>query len=214
MTLGFSRPARTLTTTRVPEDLALLLVHEAAHAVMFYALGFGLVKVALVRGEVPDFDGKFIVVSGVRCEERITKPVLRRIYAGVLDDETVAWGVTSAAGPAAERKLRLVMGLPLGMKTYAKGDHANIMKVARVLGKAGHDSRAYREEVWRQAQAAMEDPAVWNAVNALAGKLRRYWPTAEEVEAHGGWDIGVMRGPRARQIIEQAGVRPCERKHG
>lgn len=36
----------------------------------------------------------------------------------------------------------------------------------------------------------MEDPTVWNAVNALADKLRAYWPTAEQVGAHGGWDIG------------------------
>jgi hypothetical protein len=86
--------------------------------------GFGLTGIRLVRGDLPkEDDGRPFVFSGVDGNWTIVNRVSRRVYEGVFDEETTAWGVVSAAGPAAERKLRLAMGLPPGMKAYVRGDH-------------------------------------------------------------------------------------------
>ena len=205
---GLLAPSEDTHGNESPEDLRLLLIHEAAHAVMLYVLGFGLTRIFLVRGDIPqDGDGKPFVLSGAVPAQRGLK------FEGVLNEKMIAHGVASAAGPAAERKLRLAMGLPLGMKTYAQGDHAAINKAATALDEAGHDGRAYREEVWRRAQAAMEDPTIWHAVNVLADKLRRYWPTDEQVEAHvAGTSAPCAGRERGRSLRSFAPCRRVERR--
>src|ERR1700722_8812636 len=61
----------------------------------------------------------------------------RRIERGVLDEQVFAYGVTVAAGPAAEGKLRSSEGLPLNMLGSTTGDHRAIETVAKALATSG-----------------------------------------------------------------------------
>jgi hypothetical protein len=187
-----------------PIDLSLLLVHEAAHAITFYALGFGLTGIRLVRCDLPnDDDGRPFVFSGLDGNWTIVNRVSRRVYEGVLDEETIAWGVVSAAGPAAERKLRLAMGVPPGMKAYVGGTIGH----RRGGRSVDRQPRLSRRGV---AASASRDgrPDCMERRQCARGQAAGLLTDCRASGAHGGRDIGVMRGPRAPKIIEQAGVSP------
>jgi hypothetical protein len=185
-----------------------LEIHEAGHAVVQYALGFSCAGIAITE--------KRFIVEGARkasiaCFSRKDRDrrVPRRIFKGILAEDTIAFGVTCVAGPAAERKFRLSQGLPMDMLGGTEGDHHAIESIAKTLDvKGGHDSWAYQEEVRRRAQAWMENGVIWSAVNTLAFCLGdTTWPSIEDDHELGTF-TKTMPGHLARAIMRRAGVVP------
>jgi hypothetical protein len=180
--------------------------HEAGHAVLMYALGLGCTGVHLMEKTLRLPDGSLgVTYSGCvnGWKTRVSR-VHRLINRGSLTAEVIADGVASAAGPAAERKYRLLAGVSLSMLGATEGDHRRIEGAAKRLQFiGGHDRYAYEEMVWSRAQQALEIDVIWNAVEALAEALE--WPfEADEV----GVFTETMAGPTARAIMRRLGVRP------
>jgi hypothetical protein len=74
-----------------------------------------------------------------------------------------------------------------------------------MMDEIGQDGAAYQEMVWRRAQLALENEAIWEAVSELAEYLNEFfWPEEEEVGEH----ERTMPGPMARAMIRRAGVEP------
>ena len=180
--------------------------HEAAHAVLSYALGFGVESVSVG------------VTIGVR-EGRKTY-TLRGEYRGdtarfnrlVPAGEDVAYSssilaadVVSAAGPAAEQRFYVEQGAPIDAFGRNAGRYDQRDGVARGLPLYGSGKPlAYRRLIWRRAQAALENETIWCAVTCLARELFDLFAETDELVEHGE----MMRGDEAVAIVRAAGVRP------
>ena len=86
---------------------------------------------------------------------------------------------------------------------YASGDHEAVNTVAKRLELMRRDRYAFRRLVWRQAQLAVEDAAIWRAIGALSESLNELW---SDMEDDGG--SATMPGATARAIMRRAGARP------
>lgn len=104
--------------------------------------------------------------------------------------------------------------VPIRMLGHTEGDHAIIQRIDGSL--AIRDSRGigtFYQLVWRQAQIALENPAIWKAVEALADELRCAFP---DCASEKGPTVGpvatdthaTFSGDRARAIIRRSGVKP------
>jgi hypothetical protein len=192
-------------------DLSVVQAHEAGHAVLQYALGFGCRGIFLTEDRTLGLSGPQVQRSGECLPKKDRgQRLARRFLKGTLDATAIAFGVTVAAGPGAERKFRCLAGLPMDMLGRTGGDHHMIETVAKALAeKGGHDRFAYQEEVWLRAQEAMEDSVIWSAVEALTEELWDYWACPDDNAAALGVFTGTLPGPRAREIMRRAGVRPA-----
>jgi hypothetical protein len=186
------------------EERRVVAYHEAGHAVLQFALDAGLSRIALRTSIVKAGDGPKIAYSGICFPRRqFNAQVLRLLDRKRFHDSLIIHGVTSAAGPAAERKFCLSSDARL--RTYAGSaeDHQHIFAVACMMDEIGQDGTAYQEMVWRRAQLAFENEAIWDAVNELALYLDEcFWPEDEEYGEH----ECTMPGPKAHAVIRRAGV--------
>jgi hypothetical protein len=194
-------------------DMNLVAIHEAGHAVVQVALGFGCLGISLT--EIDLGDGTFGLDGTCFPKKDRNRRLARRVFGkGILDDSAYAYGVTVAAGPAAERKYRLSDDIPFDApdtETLFKfaaenvfGDEQAIEFVAKALEvKSNHDRRAYQEEVWRRAKQAMENETIWNAVENLSGELSLAWGDGQDEDG-----TVTILGPRVRRIVRQSGVVP------
>ena len=190
------------------DEMDLAAIHEAGHAVAMYALGFGSQGVSLEIRHVRK-DGEIgCAYTGIAYPKKDRgERLARRIKRGVLGEQVFAYGVTEAAGPAAEWKGRQSLGLPLNMRGSTIDDHRAIQTVAKALATSGaYDPFAYQEEVWQRAQALMEIETVWGAVEELAGWLKDLWAEIDAPQDKEGTFSETMSGPQVRAIIRRAGV--------
>ncbi len=187
-----AEPSGQLTTLTME---GIVAVHEAGHAVVGFALGLPCDRITLVKTTRRGADGGIeamlsgLMQRGAEYRQRFNRSLRR----GILDDGLYAHGVSSAAGPAAERKYRILAGLPLDMREATGGDRRLIELIAESTGQ----SDAYREAVWRRAQDMLDGPTFWRAVEGLAGALGEYWPAGDEV----GTFTAEMPGPLAHSIM-------------
>jgi hypothetical protein len=190
-------------------EMDLAAIHEAGHAVAMYALGFGSRGISLEIRHVKKDGEPGRAYAGIAYPKKDRgRRLARRVERGVLDEQVFAYGVTVAAGPAAEWKLRQSQGLPLNMRGSTLGDRRAIETVAEALATSGaYDQFAYQEEVWQRAQALMENETVWGAVDQLAGWLGDLWAEIDAPEDKEGIFSETMSGPQVRAIIRRAGVR-------
>ncbi len=203
------RPTRSLDMVTYLTETELVEIHEAGHAVADFALGRGCEGISLEERRLIKDGGMTVAYTGIVHPKKAKRGAHRNFERGVLDETIIAFGVTVAAGPAAERKYRLREGLPLDMVGYTAGDHQLIETVAKTLARVGgHDRAAYQEEVWRRAQAMMEDATIWGAVIELAGCLKGLWEWIEPPDGGEGIFSETMPGAEAREIMRRAGVTP------
>jgi hypothetical protein len=176
--------------------------HEAGHAVLDHALGFGIERVSV--GTTTRADGGGRAFHGVSQTTKASSArIKRRLNAGRFHSDLLSYGIVLAAGAAAERKYRLRYNLPQRIRFGASEDKEAIYYVTRQLTKNGQNEWAFPQLVWRRAQLALEHPMIWSAVSALAEHLWQNWPDDEDVGEHNY----TCPEARARLIILAEGVR-------
>jgi hypothetical protein len=180
--------------------------HAAAHAVLSYALGFGVESVS-VGVTIGESEGQKTYT--LRGEYRGNTARFNRL---VPEGKDVAYSpiilsadVIRAGGPAAERKYYIEQGAPNSTLGASERDHDSIDGVGRALQFYGsRNPFAYRRLVWRQAQAALENETIRCAVTCLARELFDLFPETDDLVEHNG----TMRGKEAVAIVRAVGVKP------
>ena len=131
---------------------------------------------------------------------------------GAYDRILLAYGVSTAAGPAAERKYCLHENVPIRTLGSSKGDHNDIEKAERLLRDEGRSPDAYRRLVWRCAQKSLEHERIWNAVHQLARFIEdSYCPSLRsplDVQIEDGVKLSGMPGVKANRIVRDVAVYP------
>jgi hypothetical protein len=181
--------------------------HEAGHAVMHYALGLGCSGIEL-RVFVKKIEGELLGAYGgiARMNKESVRKITSKLRACEYGATLFAHGVAAASGPAAELKFCKLAGYPVRTLFGSAGDHREIENAGKSLQEAGRSRYAYERLVWRQAQVAIDNRTVWEAVDRLATKLNdEYWAETSEEP---GLFVETMPGSRARAIMRQAGVKP------
>jgi hypothetical protein len=177
--------------------------HEAGHAVLKYALGVGLTRIFLRTTIAEDENGDLgIVYHGMVTSPKLDVETQRRLHPDVL-----AAGVSTAAGPAAERMWCMLRGHPVRTRYGSEGDHALIDRLAAPLEKIfGRSRPAFRRLVWRRAQLALAAPVIWNGVEQLAEYLSdTCWPDNDEQV---GMYEDSLSGREARAFLKKLGIKP------
>jgi|ERR1700722_7031340 hypothetical protein len=177
--------------------------HEAGHAVLGYALGFGMTSIRLISDIA--HDGKSRRLSGesngsVNSRDKIN----RLIRKGTLDQRIVNRAIWTAAGPAAERKHSLLAGITPRQIAGSQGDHKVIETLRKELCYRIEPYFDIEEESWRRAQDALEIDAIWTAVQALANWL----DMPEAFDDEPGEHVKVYPGATVRAFFRDHGVRP------
>ena len=179
--------------------------HEAGHAVVQYALGWGIRDIGMRTRIVHDKDNeKGITYSGVcyvthSCNARVNQALRRGQFCWDL----LVLGIKAAAGPAAERKYCLSDDVPVRTRLTSEGDREQIDYAAFRLLRNGRNPDAFRRLVWRQAQLILEDQIIWQTVSELAVNLQNFWPHENEL---GDYEE-ILDGRTARAWIQDSGVR-------
>jgi len=186
-------PAAPLTTPVMADVVAF---HEAGHAVVGFALGLPCDRIRLVKTTRRGADGGMEAqLSGCtrRGGEEYRQRLRRGLDQGILDDVATGHAVASAAGPAAERKYRILTGLALDMRDATGGDRRSVEMIAKATGQG----QSLYEAVWRRAQDMLDGPTFWCAVEELAAALGEYWPAGDEV----GTFTGEMPGREVHAVV-------------
>ncbi len=180
--------------------------HEAGHAVIGYLLGQGCSSVSVAVSYVYDFAGRPTGVGygGMARESRaFIRKVNKDLAVGRFTGVLARYGISVAAGPAAERKFRIETEMPLRLLGATEGDHRQINTVSKILEAHGRSSFAYKRLVWRAAQRLMAVPNIWSCVSHLAGELYERADFREDKDA-----IYTVSGRTARAIMKRWQVTP------
>jgi hypothetical protein len=179
--------------------------HEGGHAVVQYALGLGCSEITLMITKAMRNGKELSYCHGLCASNKVTaRGIVSQIERGNFNAGVLAHGIATAAGPAAERKYYLLQGLPFRMLSATEADRNGIDDADRKLASAGRNRFAYRRLVWRQAQLALENKIIWNAVQEMTDALKNYWPTGGTI----GTETGTMHGATARAKMRRVGVLP------
>jgi hypothetical protein len=188
-------------------EFMAMAVHEAGHTVLAYALGEGVSEISVTRTIAANLTGGFSGLSSTTKRQRLNANALAAKNNN--HPRLISFAVSTAAGPAAERKYRLMVKLPLRMLGATEDDHHKIEQVEKIMyrnGNRGAEMMAGRfcDLVWGRAQLALEDSTIWEAVDHLAEALNDLDFGDEEA----GEVTKTMGGEEVRAIIRAAGVRP------
>lgn len=189
---------------------------EAGHVVLDYALGAGVGDIQLRVTNTPRPSGEGFEASHhgmVSHTKEFRERVENSLRHGSYDRTLLAYGVSAAAGPAAERKFCHSEGLAIRTRGGSDGDEHAIDKTCIALAMAGRSPAAYRRLVWRWAQMALENKQIWEAVSELALQLEDYWPDDPAdndigVKSGGASAFGVMPSKAVEDTMRKAGAYP------
>jgi hypothetical protein len=156
-------------------DQVAIAHHEAGHAVLHVMSGRRLDKIILKRLPAR-FGGRVLIVPGRA-------------------PNAADYGAALAAGPLAHAKY--LTGDIFALDLFSDFDRRAIARAAEP-----DDPAAFLAASIRRAAAALDIPAVWSAVEALASELSAYWPEPGQLGE------GVMDGDTALAIITGAGAWP------
>jgi hypothetical protein len=179
--------------------------HEAGHAVVGYALGEGIGRIETCKRVVRGEDGALRFWFDGTCYERAgsSREINILIRRRILNERVVSFAVSTAAGPAAERKYNLLRETPLNCLGGAVSDHHALSVLRKELCYRIEPYFDIQEEAWRRAQDALELGVIWNAVEELQGALEESWPDDEPGEY-----VCATSGSTARAIMRRCGIRP------
>lgn len=169
-----------------PAQLRYACIHEAGHAVVGYAFGYGIRSI------------------GVRADYGVDERGLPTVgYPGLVEYEKGRYGrfsnvvearyryahfregVVTAAGPAAERRARFEAQDSQRLLGASEGDHQHISAIASLMEGGRRSRYAYQRLVWRGAQRAISLPAIWRAVEVIADSLYDEMAGLEEWDGKG-----------------------------
>lgn len=205
--------------------------HEAGHAVAGYALGLGCVRITVTTTYVADGWRQGGMVFYPKRMRQAYATVGRRLRATAPTPADlrilVAVGIRAAAGMAAEREYARLWCIPvkpaaaLAGGTVSDSDHEFIDGVDKMLS-CFHQRQpfAFQRLVWARAQAAMEHPSIWGAVEEIGEAFGQGLVDEEHEDDEATGDtiasVQVMSGQRARAIMRRHGVFPgiARGKHG
>jgi hypothetical protein len=182
-----------------------LKYHEAGHAVLGYALGFGLTELVLHEDVVSiDDETNSYAIHGL-CNGRVEArdEINQLVRRGILNERVVNHALWSAAGPAAERKYNILQKIPPHQLRASEGDHQAISVIRNGLCYRLDPYFDIEEEAWRRAQDALEIDVIWSAVDRLAGELEM--PCHDDVP---GKYSEVYLGASVRAWLRRWGIRP------
>lgn len=137
--------------------------HEAGHAVIDYMLGIGLESVGVYSNVIGDTVG-----HGGEVKHRGRQTTRISFSYRPLH---FRYGLSAAAGPAAERRYRHEVGLPQRLLLATQGDHQIIDRIGKAIGHTGRCRFAFQRHIWSHAQRLIDSPDVWDAINAVAFAL-------------------------------------------
>jgi hypothetical protein len=157
------------------DEQVALAHHEAAHAVLHFIAGRRLDRIVLKRLPAR-FGGRVSIVPGRA-------------------PDAADYGAALAAGPLAHAKC--LTGDMFAVDMFSDFDRRAIARAAEP-----GDPAEFLAASTRRAAAALENPVVWAAVEALARELAACWPGPDEIGE------GVMDGETAMAIIMGAGAWP------
>ena len=187
----------------------MVAYHEAGHAVISYALGFGCSEICLTT-ETKYEGGRWQTRDHAHYNpnQKAVHKIDRRRSRRRFNTRLFALGVMTAAGPAAQRSFCEARGYP--PSNFTNEDDREVLALLAESIATPARSRfarsAYRRLVWRRAQIALTEPRIWRAVCELGRALNDgHWP-ADVRET--GSKTGTMCGATARSIIRKAGIFP------
>ncbi|MBS7696222.1 MULTISPECIES: hypothetical protein [unclassified Chelatococcus] len=191
----------------VVSEMNAACFHEASHAVAMYAFGISLSKIGVsATYSVDGAGGSFVSYAGE------VRPISRAGRTSCYIDYPYRplhfrRGVTSAVGPAGERRFRLERGIPLRMLGATEGDHGSISTIGKCLGARGRNRFAFQRLVWRAAQriVALED--VWSAISEVAEELSYATAGTEDESNANGTVWGLVEPADVYRICRRNGVR-------
>src|SRR5271166_6790059 len=185
----------------------MVACHEAGHAVISYALGFGCSEICLTT-ETKYEGGRWQTRDHAHYNpnQKAVHKIDRRRSRRRFNTRLFALGVMTAAGPAAQRSFCEARGYP--PSNFTNEDDREVLDLLAESIATPARSRfarsAYRRLVWRRAQIALTEPRIWRAVCELGRALNDgHWP-ADVRET--GSKTGTMCGATARSIIRKAGI--------
>jgi len=190
---------------RQVSEIRAACYHEAGHAVIQYALGCGLPRIGMQTRIVSLDNGRMGIAYGgaVYVTDTWNRQVNQARSQGRFCWHLHTLGIKTLAGPAAERKFCIANKIPVRTLETGEHDRSLIDLTATSLHQNGRNPEAYRRLCWRQAQMALEEPRIWQAVCDLARALEFYFPDSRKIGSH----ESVMSGATARAHIRKAGVR-------
>lgn len=139
--------------------------HEAAHAVVGYALGEPVTSVGIFADYL---NSEGIWTVGYGGEVRHGDPGRRRHIDYAYRPLHFRIGVGAASGPAGERRYCLERGLPLRLLLATENDHDCITTIAKCLERRGRSRFAYQRLVWHAAQVLVNRDDIWGAICDVA----------------------------------------------
>ena len=142
--------------------------HEAAHAVVEYALGNLLEHIGVCANYNVDDDGAHTVGYTGLVRKRGRHRVTIDYDYRPLHFRT---GVVFAAGPAGERRHCVEREAQIRLLGASEGDHIGIDTIGRMLEQRGRDRYAYRRLIWHAAKRIVAMPDVWAAICDVADDL-------------------------------------------
>jgi hypothetical protein len=187
-----------------PRYLLSVAIHEAWTCDRVIRTGPGLFARSLavdVREETAQrisyrSEGEFF--SGRRAAQM----AMSALRFGRVSPTVIGVGIVIAAGPAAERRFRLRLGLPVDHHHYC--DDRDLMdQTASCLARPWRSrfAAAYKRLVWRRAQVMIASDIIWHGVDKLAEALvKDYWPAPTIV----GENSRTMPGASAPAILKSA----------
>lgn len=193
--------------------------HEAGHAVIGYALGFGCARLEMREthlmpeaGDAFDPDKSGSIGSGgwfkTRAEtKKINAALLRSTSERKVDPILLREAIAICAGPAAERRFCFDEGMTLRGLDGSGGDHRDVDEViAKTLERSGRRRDAVLRLAWRRAQSMVNEQAIWTAIQELAYELLEMDPPVD-YDAWGEHStIETMSGARFRTIMKGCGL--------
>lgn len=180
--------------------------HEAGHAVVGYALGFGCSRIEM--RETYKVAEKLIYPGGAYLMTRVSAERLSaKFRRGVYHPLLAKSAIMSAAGVASELRYCREVQVPARTLGASNGDHEAIDAIAKRIEVIGGRSRfAFCELAWRGAQKTINNPVIWSAIAELAGVLNDEY--CDEVDTpHDYSSFCVFKGSTVRMILRRAGVR-------
>lgn len=179
--------------------------HEAGHAVVSYAVGFGCAEIMLTT-EIRFLDGRLQCrhEGGHKPNQKAVWRIDRRRSRRRFNSDLLALGIATAAGPAAQRSFCIARGYMPSNYTNVE-DRKQIDQFAESIATPARSrfvKSAYRRLVWRRAQLAVAEPRISLAITEVAGALNDLWP---DVPSPGEITV-TMHGAKVRQVARRSGV--------
>lgn len=139
--------------------------HETGHAVLGYVFGYSVTSLGVCSHYGRNVTGEpTVAFSGLVEFDKRRFGLFSNVVAFPYRFAHFREGVITAAGPAAERRIRFEKEEGQRLLGASENDHQQISEIGRFLERRGRSRYAYQEHVWNWAQRAVSNDAIWSAI--------------------------------------------------